>query len=107
MMIAHFSCENVDQITLWGFWDSTSANLSARIMYNFDMSIRLAGLEYQDLVYNKWWTREKGKTSSDGSFSTRGFYGDYTVKVKANGQTKKVDVSLRKADDRTVTVVMD
>ena len=89
-MIAIFAEENMDGFLMWGFWQgSLYAEFSP--MYNYDWTINDAGRVYEDLVYNKWWTRDaKAKTDKDGKATIRGFYGDYDVKVTAAGKEKNV-----------------
>ena len=43
--------------------------------------------DFLDLVRRAWWTNAAGRTDGDGTFRTRGFYGDYAV--TANGKTVK------------------
>jgi len=86
-MIAAFAEENMDGFLFWGFWDKVVyAEISP--LFKDDWSKRMGGEVYQDLVYNKWWTRDaKAKTDKDGKAVIRGFYGDYDVTVNANGKT--------------------
>lgn len=86
-MIAAFAEENMDGFLFWGFWDKVVyAQFSP--LFKEDWSLRMGGQVYQDLVYNKWWTRDaKAKTDKDGKAVIRGFYGDYDVTVNANGKT--------------------
>jgi hypothetical protein len=59
-------------------------------MWRKDWSITPQGAAYRDLVFNKWWTRTSGKAGSDGTFITRGFFGDY--EITAGGDTKTVSL---------------
>ena len=63
-------------------------------MWGNDWTITPQGKAYQDLVYNKWWTKTSGKTEDNGIFTTRGFYGDY--EITAEGKIKKVSLSRKK-----------
>ena len=38
-------------------------------MYEYDWTIKPSGKVFQDLFYNKWWTKEAGKTDANGEFS--------------------------------------
>ena len=105
ILIASFAQESVDGFILWGFKGGPD---SKYVLYDDDWNEKPGLKEWQDLVYNKWWTQESGTTSSDGSFSTRGFYGDYDITVTtADGKTKKVSVPCRKGSDNTITITLD
>jgi len=58
------------------------------------------------LVYHKWWTNVKGKTAGDGTFTTRGYYGEYAITVTANGKTKTVPVQLFTGGQTRFDIVM-
>jgi hypothetical protein len=60
---------------------------------------------YQDLVFKKWWTNADGRTGAKGTFTTRGFLGDYEIEVVAGGKTRTVNASLGK-NGRTVECVL-
>ena len=104
ILIAMYSCENLSGIYNWGMWDNNNAG---RLILSKDWKVRKAGKEYEDLVYNKWWTRDSGKTNADGVYSTRGYFGDYDITVTANGQTKTADVRLYKNSDKNIVITMD
>ena len=70
---------------MWGFWDGNHFGESAPI-YNTDWTEKPSGEVYRDLVFNEWWTEDSGTTDSDGQFTTRGFFGDYTVTITVDGE---------------------
>ncbi len=107
MLIAYFSVPYVNMIQLWGFWDSSSKSGSPRLMYKNDWTIKPGGLVYQDLVYNKWWTREEGTTDNNGKYSVRGFYGDYDIKINANGKDYLLSIPLYKDSINDVEIILD
>ena len=106
-MIAIFAEENMDGFLMWGFWQgSLYAEFSP--MYNYDWTINDAGRVYEDLVYNKWWTRDaKAKTDKDGKATIRGFYGDYDVKVTAAGKEKNVMAAFHKNYENVLEIVVE
>ncbi len=105
-LIAYFACENVEYIQLWGHRDWNSRTKTDRIMYEYDWTLKPSGKVFQDLFYNKWWTRETGKTNENGEFITKGYYGDYTINVSANGKTVSVDKPCYKGNDNTITIIL-
>lgn len=106
-MITMFAEEDMYGFLMWGFWDGNVYGGHSP-MYNKDWTLKPAGLVYEDLVYNKWWTRDaKAVTDTDGKATVRGFYGDYDVTVSANGKTKTVSCAYHKGYDNVLVVTMD
>lgn len=87
-MTACFSNPQVVSFVQWGFWEGAHwrAQEGGHLVRR-DFSFRPAMDAYRDLVYKQWWTNAQGKTDARGSFSTRGFKGDYSLTVRANGKT--------------------
>ena len=106
IMIGTFSLENATGFLMWGFTDAHHWLKSAPV-FDKDYNIKKSGEQYLDLVYNKWWTQEDGKTTADGSYQTRGYYGDYLITASANGKSKTVDVKCYKGADNTITITLD
>ncbi len=104
VLIAYFACENVESLYLW--WHKDVNGESGRILYDYNYNLKKSGMMFQDLFYNQWWTNEAGTTGADGKFSTRGFYGDYTITVTKDGETVSVDVPCHKGSNNTVVVTL-
>ena len=49
---------------------------------------------YRDLVFGQWWTDATGRTGADGAYATRGFLGEYTVRVTQGGKTQTQSFTL-------------
>ena len=91
-----FAHPAVDGILMWGFWEGANW-IPAASLYKRDWTPTPAAHAYRNLVFNEWWTQESGIAGSDGSFSTRAFWGKYKVTVdeivkevilsKENGKT--------------------
>ena len=64
---------------------------------------------YQDLLYNKWWTRgEMTITDASGAGEVRGFYGDYDVTVTVDGREEKtVMAAFHKGYENVLTITLD
>ena len=107
MLIAYFSVPYVNMIQLWGYWNSSSTTLQWRFMYYNDWTLKPGGIAYQDLVYNKWWTREEGITDKEGKYNLRAFYGDYDIKVNADGKDYLLSVPLYKNSQNDVEIILD
>ena len=54
-------------------------------MFRRDWSLKPNGGAYEDLVFKQWWTNADGKTATSGTFTTRGFLGDYEIEVSSPG----------------------
>jgi Beta-1,4-xylanase len=88
-----FAHPAVDGILMWGFWEG-DIWIPSSSLYKRDWTPTPAAEAYRNMVFNEWWTRESGTTGSDGSFSTRAFYGKYRVSV--DGASKEIDLSKEK-----------
>ncbi|MBZ5586469.1 MAG: endo-1,4-beta-xylanase [Acidobacteriia bacterium] len=100
-----FSQPSVKAFVLWGFWEG--AHWKPRgAMLRRDWSLKPNGEAYKDLVFKRWWTNADGKTAAAGSFTTRGFLGDYEIEARAGGRSKTVRASLPK-EGATVECVLE
>jgi GH35 family endo-1,4-beta-xylanase len=88
-----YSHPQINGILLWGFWESQHWRPDAAL-YRKDWSIKPNGRVWKDLVLDKWWTRANGVSAADGTYSTRGFLGDYEVTVTAGQRSRTVKISL-------------
>lgn len=93
-----FAHPAVEGILMWGFWEGANW-IPASSLYKEDWTPTPAAEAYQDLIFNEWWTSEKGKTSGNGKFAVPAFYGKY--KVTVDGQTKIFDLQ---SEMKTVVV---
>ena len=106
-MIITFANEYADGFLMWGYWDGTFTN-ERSAMYDMDWNLRESGKVYQDLVYNKWWTRgAKATTDKDGKASVNGFYGDYDVTVNVNGKTVTKAVAFHKGYANVLEITVE
>ena len=106
IMILMFSIENMDGFLSWGIIDNTSGTKNYPI-FDKEWNLKLSGEQYIDLVYNKWWTQEDGKTDANGTYALKGYYGDYLITATANGVSKTVDVKHYKGNTDTIEIVLD
>lgn len=85
-----FAHPAVEGILMWGFW--AGANwIPASSLYRKDWTSTPAATAYKNLIFDKWWTREEGKTDPNGEFSTPAFFGKY--KVTVDGKIREVDLT--------------
>ena len=104
-MTVVFSHPAVAGLQWWGFWEKAHWRPNAAL-YNADWSPRPHAQIYKNLVFDHWWTRQQGKTSADGQFSGRGFYGSYQVEVRLGDEVFTTPFTLE-ADMETVTIHLD
>ena len=94
-MTAAFSQPSVKAFVMWGFWEG--AHWRPRgAMLRRDWSLKPNAEAYQDLVFKRWWTNADGKTAAAGTFTARGFLGDYEIEVSAGGKSRTIRASLPK-----------
>ncbi|MFC3343183.1 fibronectin type III domain-containing protein [Paenibacillus abyssi] len=104
LLTATFSHPNVESFTMWGFWDGAHWQSNAPL-YRADWTLKPAGEQWQRLIYNTWWTDVRGVTDAEGTYKTRGFYGDYEIAVTYEGTEQTYRTSLIKGADNKVTVI--
>ena len=88
-----FSHPSTDAFLMWGFWDGAHW-MGHAPMFNLDWSIKPAGQQFIDLVFDDWWTDESTVTNAQGLTTTRGFKGDYIITVSHNNQTVAANYTL-------------
>lgn len=78
-----YSHPAVNSFVIWDFYDDTHW-LNNAPLYRSDWTLKPAGNEYIDLVFDQWWTDETGRTDEQGFYHTRAFMGDYFITVTNN-----------------------
>ncbi len=105
-MTATFSHPSVDAIIMWGFWEGAHW-LPDAALFRRDWSIRPHGVVFQDLTTKTWWTNISGMTDGKGSYTGRGFYGDYQITVTPPGGTAKtIPAKITKGAKNTIVVTL-
>ncbi|MBC8041363.1 MAG: endo-1,4-beta-xylanase [Opitutaceae bacterium] len=100
--IAMFSHPSVTGVVHWGFWAGMHWKPEAAL-WDKNWNLRPNGQAWVDLVTKDWWTNADGRTAADGTFTTRGFYGDYEVTVTRGGKSQTTRLKL--APDSTAHTV--
>jgi endo-1,4-beta-xylanase len=92
---AIFSHPITNKFVMWGFWEGDQWKPNGSMIRtnwtykpNYDV--------YNDLVFNKWWTREEGVSNRQGVYQTRGFLGEYDISATFDGHTVTQVVNLVK-----------
>jgi GH35 family endo-1,4-beta-xylanase len=92
-MTAVFSHPSVMGVMHWGFWEKAHW-MPRAAMWNKDWNLMPHGQAWVDLTTKTWWTNAEGRTSGNGQYATRGFYGDYEVVVTQGAKSRTVKFAL-------------
>ena len=101
-----FSHEDIDAVTMWGFWGGAHWRGQNGALYRNDWSEKPSLTAYQDLVFGEWWTDESGASDAQGAYDLRAFDGTYDITVTIDGQQYVVS-DYQLTGDATVDVVVD
>ena len=95
-------------ITWWDFSDRGAWQRAAAGWLRKDMSPKPVYGRMKDLVRGAWWTKTRGKTGADGTYSLRAFYGDYLVSVEdKNGRNSARKFHwTRQSDQQPFTITL-
>ena len=96
ILIAAFSHESVKSFIMWGFWDGSHWQGDSPI-FRRDWSVKPSGEAFINWVFYKWWTDVEGTSGAAGDFSTRAFFGDYSIIVEFEGQKTEAIVEFSKS----------
>ena len=63
-------------------------------LLRFDMTPKPAYFALKNLIEKEWHTEAEITSDSNGKASFKGFYGDYSLQIEANGKTVSKDIKL-------------
>ncbi|WP_049989228.1 hypothetical protein [Natrinema salifodinae] len=72
--------------------------------YNSDWTLRPHGEQYRELVFEEWWTDERGETDEDGIYTIRGFNGSYRITAEKGALSGQAAVTF---DDENGSVTIE
>jgi len=112
-----FSHPNVEQIIYWNLVDgyangakpgdmTVGENYYYGGLIRFDMTPKPAFLKLKELLEERWHTEAELVTDENGNAEFRGFYGDYTADVAVNGKELATKISLSKASENIIDIVL-
>lgn len=87
-----FSYPQVLGIQQWGFKVGNEGEYKG--MYDFDWREKPAAVAYKQLVFDDWWSSFSGRTTREGYFRERGFFGEYEAVVVIDGVEYKLPFEL-------------
>jgi len=92
-----FANPAVEGILIGGVWEKCHGQPKAALL-RADFSKKPSAETYERLVFSNWWTRVEGRTTTNGIFACRAFFGDLNVSVKTDDGAKSQKKSaLRKS----------
>ena len=103
---AFFAHPSTVGIINWGFWAGQHYSPNCAF-FTKDWKLKANGKVYMDLVFNKWWTRKKGKSDNNGCYKFKGFWGDYKITVKSGTLSKTFNNKFAKNNIRIIKLQMD
>lgn len=81
-----FSHPTCHAIISWGFWEKYHW-LPDAAWYTKKWEEKPVARMHKKMVFEEWWTNEKGTTNTQGEYKVRGFNGDYLVSATVEGKT--------------------
>ena len=106
MLYVAFSHPKVVAFFIWGFWDGSHWMNNAPI-YTRDWQVKPSGRVWLDLVRNKWWTNEQGRTDAEGRFAASAYHGEHELTVRLGERTATRQVRVRPGEAAVVEVVLE
>lgn len=106
-LTAMFSHENIEAITMWGFWGQAHWRGENGALYRDDWTEKPSLQAYQDLVFNEWWTDELGTSDELGQNVLRAFKGEYDITVTFDGQEYVLADYVLEGDDSVTVELSD
>ena len=106
MMVLAFSLPQMDGFYNWGFWDGAHW-LQNGVLYDSNWNLKQSGEEYIDLVFNRWETHNKGTTDETGEYTSRAYYGEYTVTITVGGKEYRQSINFKSLENNVFDINLD
>lgn len=90
-------------VQLWGFWAGRHWVPEAAL-YDLDWREKPNARVWKDLIFNQWHSEFEAKTSAEGSFSGRGFYGEYEVIFSYQGTEHSMTFDVVKGAENNIVL---
>ncbi len=105
---SHAGCDSFTTFYISDAYNGATTAAGASPLYDKNINPKPALKQWQDLIYNKWWTRDAiTTTDADGRGQVRGFYGDYDITVRVNGEVVKTEMAaFHKGYENELTIVL-
>jgi uncharacterized repeat protein (TIGR02059 family) len=104
MMRLCFSHPGIEGFIFWGLTDPGWAT-GVENLINVDRTPRIVADSVYHLIHEVWSTKLNAITDASGSYTFKGYFGDYDVLVKVGNTWKKYSVSFNKADQNNTVLL--
>jgi GH35 family endo-1,4-beta-xylanase len=88
-------------VQLWGFWAGRHWFPDAAL-YDLEWREKPNAVAWKNLVLNQWHSQFEAKTTTDGTFSGRGYYGEYEVTISYLGTEQTFTFSVEEDADNNI-----
>lgn len=90
-------------VQLWGFWAGRHWYPDAAL-YDLEWREKPNALAWKDLVFNQWHSQFDAKTTSDGSFTEQGYYGEYEITFSYQGTEHSLTFNVEKGEENSIVL---
>jgi uncharacterized repeat protein (TIGR02059 family) len=99
MMRLCFSHPSIEGFVFWGLTEPTWVPASIVNVIREDKTSKIAADTIYNLLHQEWTTNVSGLTDSKGKQVLKGYFGDYDVLAKINGNWEKFTLTFKKGDN--------
>jgi GH35 family endo-1,4-beta-xylanase len=90
-------------VQLWGFWAGRHWFPDAAL-YDLEWREKPNAVVWKDLVFNQWHSQFETKTSSEGTFTGRGYYGEYDITFSHQGVEQTLTFKIEKGAENNIVL---
>jgi len=90
-------------VQLWGFWAGRHWFPDAAL-YDLEWREKPNAVVWKDLVFNQWHSQFETKTSSEGTFTGRGYYGEYDITFSHQGAEQTLTFKIEKGAENNIVL---
>ena len=99
MMRLCFSHPSIEGFVFWGLTEPTWVPESIANVIREDKTSKIAADTVYNLIHKEWTTNVTGLTDVNGKRALKGYYGDYDVLAKINGNWEKFNLTFKQGDN--------
>jgi GH35 family endo-1,4-beta-xylanase len=92
-------------VQLWGFWAGRHWYPDAAL-YDLEWREKPNALAWKDLIFNQWYSQFDVKTTSEGIYTGRGYYGEYEITFSYQGTEQTLTFSVEKGADNIIVLTI-
>jgi GH35 family endo-1,4-beta-xylanase len=96
-----FSHPGTVGVQLWGFWAGRHWFPNAAL-YDLEWREKPNAVAWKDLVFNQWHSQFDAKTTAEGTYTGRGFFGEYEVTFSYQGTEHTLTFNIEKGVENNI-----